>query len=101
MSTNMTKCPTWHRVYYALGAFNVVSVLAAIALSYTAMSGFSASIAVNQEWAHRLGQYSDLAQLASRADAPANDVFENQDVDGEKARLAVSRQGFERAYQAA
>jgi signal transduction histidine kinase len=101
MTAPAAKSPTWHRVYYALGAFNVVSVLAAIALSYIAMSGFSESIAVNEEWADRLGHYSELAQMASRADAPGNDVFETQDVDGEVAHLATYRAAFERDYQAA
>ena len=36
-----------HRLYYALGAFNVVSVLVAIALGYAAMAGFSTSVDVN------------------------------------------------------
>ena len=86
-----TRSATWHRVYYALGAFNVVSVLAAIALSYTAMSGYSGSIAVNEAWATRLGRYEELARTASRADAPGNDVFEDLDVEGEATRLATHR----------
>jgi signal transduction histidine kinase len=96
-----TRSAGWHRVYYALGAFNVVSVLAAIALSYTAMSGYSGSIAVNEAWAARLGRYQELARTASRADAPGNDVFENRDVDGERAHLATSRRQFVHDLQAA
>ncbi len=99
--TKATKSPTWHRVYYALGAFNVVSVLAAIWLSYQAMAGYSASIAVNAEWAERLGRYAELARTASRADAPGNDVFETLDVQGEAANLAIHRAVFQRDHRAA
>jgi two-component system, chemotaxis family, sensor kinase CheA len=95
MTTPATGKPTWHRVYYALGAFNVISVLAAIALSYKAMSGFSGSIQVNEQWAERLGRYSELTQTTSRADAPGNDVFENNNIEGEAAKLVDLRASFE------
>lgn len=42
---------SWHRLYYALGAFNVASVLVAIPLGYAAMAGFSTSVDVNARWA--------------------------------------------------
>ena len=96
MTTPATGKPTWHRVYYALGAFNVISVLAAIGLSYKAMSGFSGSIEVNEQWAERLGRYSELTQTTSRADAPGNDVFENNNIEGEAAKLVDLRASFER-----
>jgi HPt (histidine-containing phosphotransfer) domain-containing protein/two-component sensor histidine kinase len=88
-------------VYYALGAFNVISVLAAIALSYKAMSGFSGSIEINEQWAARLGAYSELAQTASRADGPGNDVFADNDVDGETAKLVGYRTTFFKQLDAA
>ena len=92
---------TWHRIYYALGAFNVVSVVIAIALSYRAMAGFSASIAVNEAWAVRVGDYAALGHAASAADAPGNDVFESGDLEGETARLAEARRAFETSALAA
>lgn len=49
---------SWHRLYYALGAFNVVSVLVALALGYAAMAGFSTSVDVNARWADRVGAYT-------------------------------------------
>ena len=52
---------SWHRLYYALGAFNVVSVLVAIALGYAAMAGFSTSVDVNARWADRVGAYAVAA----------------------------------------
>ena len=42
---------SWHRLYYTPGAFNVVSVLVAIALGCAAMAGFSTSVDVNARWA--------------------------------------------------
>lgn len=89
---------SWHRLYYALGAFNVVSVLVAIALGYVAMAGFSKSIDVNARWADRVGEYSELAQAASRANAPGNDVFESGAVEREAARLRTLHADFDRRY---
>ncbi len=96
-----SKKPGWHRVYYALGAFNVISVLVAIGLSHKAMSGFTGSIEVNEVWAQRLGAYSELTLTTSRANGPGNDVFETGDPDQEAANLAVHRTQFAEQYRAA
>jgi two-component system chemotaxis sensor kinase CheA len=93
--------PTWQRAYYALGGFNVLSVLAAIGLSYAAMSGFTRSVDANQEWAERSARYSELAQTVTAADAPGNDVFESRDVPREEARLRAVVATFERQHAAA
>ena len=89
---------SWHRLYYALGAFNVVSVLVAIALGYAAMAGFSTSFDVNARWADRVGAYPELAQAAARANAPGNDVFASGDVEREAARLRSLHADFDRRY---
>lgn len=93
--------PTWHRVYYALGAINVISVVLAIALNYRATAGFADSIAINQAWASRIARYNELAQAARHADAPGNDVFEDGDVERQAAQLARLRATFERQHAAA
>ncbi len=93
--------PTWQRAYYALGAFNVLSVMAAIALSDRAMAGFTHSVGENQRWAHRAGRYVELAQTVARADGPGNDVFESHDVAGESARLDAIMADYERQHAAA
>lgn len=93
--------PTWPRVYYALGAINVVSLVLAIVLNYRSTSGFADSIAINQAWAARIARYNELAQAARHADAPGNDVFDDGDVERHAARLAGLRATFERLHAAA
>lgn len=94
-SAGQSPKPTWHRVYYALGGFNVASVMAAIGLSYVAMSGFGSSVDVNRQWAERTAAFAEMSQTTSRADAPGNDVFESHDADAESAKL----EGFVREWQ--
>jgi len=87
---------SWHRLYYALGAFNVVSVLVAIALGYAAMAGFSTSVDVNARWADRVGAYSELASAAMRANAPGKPDPMLRSL-GQRARRARSPEGTARA----
>ncbi len=93
--------PRWHLAYYALGAFNVLSVAAGLYLSGIVLDIYRDSVDDSRRWASRMDSYAQLGQLATVADAPGNDVFESGDVDGEERRLNTAVMAFDDAVLAA
>ncbi len=93
--------PRWHLAYYALGAFNVLSVAAGLYLSGIVLDIYRDSVDDSRRWASRMDSYAQLGQLATVADAPGNDVFESGDVDGEERRLNAAVMAFDDAVLAA
>jgi PAS domain S-box-containing protein len=85
----------WHVVYYLLAGFDVLAVCAAVLLSRQFVGVSLRAVAREQEWAGHLDEYAGLQQLASRANAPGNDVFASRDVPRESARLAEARAAFD------
>lgn len=83
--------PKWHRVYYLLAAFDVLVVSLALLFSHEIVQIYTHSIDANQEWVERLKSFNRLGPLAGAVNAPANDVFESQDVEAEslKAKTAL------------
>ena len=82
VSTWGRKRPRWHLIYLLLAAFDILTVSASLYLNHQLMSSFASSVAVNREWADRLGAYSDLAGLATDVNMPGNEVFDTLDVMG-------------------
>jgi PAS domain S-box-containing protein len=81
-----------------LAAFNLLSISFSLLLNHRLMAVYTETVQVNQEWANRLNRYSDLAQLAGAVNAPANDVFNSQDVEGESERLETALAAFNQAF---
>jgi len=86
--------PKWHRLYFLLAAFDVLTVVLSLTLSHEIRGILSQSVAVNQAWGQRLADYSDLGELAQAVDAPGNDVFDTQDVAGELAKEQAALRTF-------
>src|SRR5207245_2504141 len=78
--------PKWHRLYYVLAAFDVMTVVLSLSLSHEIRGIFARSVAINQSWGQRLAEYSELGELAQAVDAPGNDVFDTLDVERESAK---------------
>src|SRR3954462_7861333 len=80
----------WHRVYYLLAAFDVLTVSMSLWVNTRIMAIYRASIEVNRAWDELLHETSALGQLAGAVNAPGNDVFLSGDVEAEsvKARRA-------------
>ncbi|MEQ1811108.1 MAG: ATP-binding protein [Terricaulis sp.] len=78
--------PRWHLVYFALAAFDLITVLLSLALSHNLMSMYARSAETNREWAERVSAINSLGDLAQATNAPGNDVFDNNDVAAERAR---------------
>ena len=87
--------PKWHRLYYVLAAFDVLTVVLSLTLSHEIRGIFAHSVAVNQDWDQRLVEYADLSDLAQAVDAPGNDVFDTLDVERESAREKAAVAAFE------
>jgi PAS domain S-box-containing protein len=84
----------WHRLYYLLAAFDLFTVLVGLAINHQIRNQFARSVAVNQEWAERLAEYSELGKLAQSVNAPGNDVFDSLEVEAESARMQVALDAF-------
>ena len=88
--------PKWHLIYFALAAFDILTVSGSLYLNHKIMEIYSESVTINQEWADRLARYSELGQVASAVNAPGNDVFDSRDVDAEAARRNAALEDFNR-----
>ena len=82
-----TGTPTWLKMYHALGAFSVASVLAAVGLNTMLLDTYRDSVADSQIWAARSAGLGAISRSATQANGPGNDVFESGDIAGERAKL--------------
>jgi PAS domain S-box-containing protein len=84
----------WYKVYYLLALFDVLVVLMGLFLNYQIVKVYDKSVEVNQKWAKRVGDYSELGRLAQAVNAPGNDVFDSHDVEGESERMRSALRNF-------
>ena len=89
--------PRWHRIYFLLAAFDLLTISVSLYLNDRLVRVHTVSVRNNQEWAERLGHYSDLGQLVSSVNAPGNDVFDTRDVPGESKRMHAALAEFDEA----
>lgn len=85
----------WHYVYYALAAFDVLTVSVSLYLNHRLTGLYSLSTEHSEQWAGRAGQLSDLGELAAAVNAPGNDVFDTQQPDAESQRLDAALRQFQ------
>src|SRR5919197_1140889 len=86
----------WHRLYYLLAAFDLFTVLVGLAINHQIRNQFARSVEVNQVWAQRLSDYSELAALAQAVNAPGNDVFDSLAVEAESANMWLALDAFDK-----
>ncbi len=89
------KRPKWYRLYRLLAAFQLLTVIGGVTLTYRIMETFSQSVKENHDWAMRLGQFGELTHLASLVNVPGNDIFESRDAKMEASRLGSAHLVFE------
>lgn len=87
--------PQWHRIYYLLAAFNVITVVASFYILSQVLNTHQRSVQVNQEWTDRLNSYGGLNQLTATVNAPGNDVFDSPNVEIESEKLRAASSLFE------
>jgi HPt (histidine-containing phosphotransfer) domain-containing protein/two-component sensor histidine kinase len=93
--------PAWQVLYQALGVFSVVSVLTAVGLNTAILNNYRDSVDQAHTWADRSAAYGGLGRIATLGNGPGNDVFENKDIPGERAKLEAITQDWDQAYAAA
>ncbi|NJP12434.1 MAG: hypothetical protein HC866_25660 [Leptolyngbyaceae cyanobacterium RU_5_1] len=82
----------WHLAYHLLAAFNVLVVSTSLHLNHQMTAVYTESVQANQQWTNRRNHLSELGTLASKVNAPGNDVFatHNVPVELERMRAALS-----------
>jgi signal transduction histidine kinase/CheY-like chemotaxis protein/HPt (histidine-containing phosphotransfer) domain-containing protein len=95
------KTSRWHLAYFALTAFDLLTVTGGLYLSHRIMDIYTGSVDVNQQWADRLARYIDLGKVAARANAPGNDIFDTRAIAAEEARLERELASFDEQLRAA
>src|SRR3954447_13362294 len=77
----------WHRIYYLLAAFDILTVSMSLWVNTRIMAIYRTSIEVNQAWDEMLHDPSALGRSAAAVNAPGNDVFESGDVEAESEKV--------------
>lgn len=81
-------------IYFALAGFDLLTIGFTLLLSNHIMDLYQESAARGAAWSARVGELVELAQYAQQANAPGNDVFDSQDVAGERLRRDASLQRY-------
>lgn len=95
VSRRYVSKPKWHLVYYLLAAFDLFTVSTSLYLNHRLMDSYTQSVAVNQHWAKRLQNYSELGQLAAAVNAPGNNIFDSGNVKLEQKNLGAALLPFQ------
>ncbi|MBI3607413.1 MAG: EAL domain-containing protein [Nitrospirae bacterium] len=82
-------------MYFALAGFDLLTVLLGLYLSHRTADIYAGSVAVNHEWADRLGGYDRLRRLAGAVNAPGNNVFDSHHVEAESTAMKEAQRAFE------
>ena len=93
--------PKWLRLYFALAAFDLLTVCVSLFLNHQIMDIYRVTVEVNQRWANRLVIYDELRKLAGVVNAPGNDVFDSRAVELESERMHKARIVFDAKLHAA
>ncbi len=93
--------PKWLHLYFALAAFDLLTVCVSLFLNHQIMDIYRVTVEVNQRWANRLVIYDELRKLAGVVNAPGNDVFDSRAVAQESERMHKARIVFDAKLHAA
>ena len=93
--------PKWLHLYFALAAFDLLTVCVSLFLNHQIMDIYRVTVEVNQRWANRLVIYDELRKLAGVVNAPGNDVFDSRAVEQESERMHKARIVFDAKLHAA
>jgi signal transduction histidine kinase/DNA-binding response OmpR family regulator len=88
-------------VYFALAAFDLLTIGFSLYINHHLTALYSHSVSVNREWATRMGAYAELAGLAQLVNAPGNDVFDTGAVADERLRMRAAADLFKTRLRSA
>lgn len=89
-----TRRPQLHLVYFALAAFDIITICSTLFLSQHIMSSYEQGVHVAQQWAARSAEIGVLGDLAQQTNAPGNDIFDSGDVAHERDRRDIALTRF-------
>jgi len=84
----------WHFVYYALAAFDVLTVSISLYQNHRLAGTYSNMVHRSQDWSHQLQRLSDLGDRTMAVNAPGNNVFDTMNIDGESSQLGIAVAAF-------
>lgn len=84
--------PRWHRIYLILAAFDIVTVLFSLIVSYRIVQIYRQSVADNLSWVEHLQTVNMISEQAAALNAPGNNVFETNDIVGEESKVSQESQ---------
>ncbi len=84
----------WHTFYYALAAFDIVTVCISLYLNYRLADLYVQAIASNQEWAQFVADDQELERMAAEVNAAVNDAFDSHETAAAAARVQSVRMAF-------
>lgn len=87
--------PRWHRIYFWLAAFDVLTVSLSLLLSHLLTGIYTEFVDQNERWFSLLEQSSKLGGLAARVNEPGNAVFETLQVQVEQANMRKALAAFD------
>lgn len=90
----------WHLLYYALAAFNILTVGFTLWLNHQMQDAFSRSIEISHNWDRRLQDYGNLYSLSQTVQARCNEVFINKDVARLREELRQSQRNINNRIRA-
>jgi len=90
---------TDNRLYTLLAMFNVLAVIAALALVHHVVGTLRANIVSNLQWSTIHEQAVKLRAIAGQANAAGNDVFVSRDTEAELNRVEAAAAEFQPALR--
>jgi two-component system, OmpR family, heavy metal sensor histidine kinase CusS len=75
-----------HWVYFALAAFDIITISSSLYLNHRIMGAYEQAVHTSRDWAGRVHEITIMGELAQQVNAPGNDVFDTGDVRSERAR---------------
>ena len=94
-NTRTPARPRWYVLYFALAAFDLLSVSGGLFLNHRLTALYGEAVTASEQWSRRSAELSALRQVAGTVNAPGNDVFDSHEVDRESARLDIALQRFQ------
>ena len=87
--------PRWHRMYYLLAAFDVLTVALSLSLNYVVATTFQNSVNENASWVRVMDHVWETGRKSSLIAGLANDVFESRDSEANIAKIQSKWREFD------
>jgi PAS domain S-box-containing protein len=97
LKENQTEQPRTYRAYAVLAVMNLVTIVAALALTAHMTESHRRSVSGSREWAARVSSFGRLFDLAGKVDTSAHEVFASGSIEAASASLEMNLRAFNTA----